>query len=132
MKEKEQGAAIGKRKLAAIYLAVWLGSGLLAALFHILARPDYIGLQVCIVGAIANLFGPWARPLAIGWPNAGEAPDPPYALAGAIVIAIIVALVMVSMTARKRWQQIVCLVLYISSIGVWIGLGVVTLMICAI
>ena len=131
MKEHEQSTTIGRPKLAMIYLGLWFGSGLIAALFHISGRPDYISLKVCLIGAIANLFGPWARPIAIGWPNAGKAPPPPFAIAGAIVAVVILVLILRSMFARKKWLQIVCIMLYVPSIGAWIYLGAITLMACA-
>jgi hypothetical protein len=132
IEEKQTKAPIAKRKLAITYLALWFGAGLVAALFHLLARPDYISLRTCIIGGIANLFGPWVRPLAIGWPNAGKAPHAPLGVVGLVLVGIFAVLVSVSLSSRKRWLQILCLALYVPAIIYWIRLGVLELMTCAV
>lgn len=123
---------ITKRKLAVIYLLLWLVPGLLAVLLHLIARPHYINLQTCIIGGIANLFGPFARPLAAGWPNAGKPPHPPLVLFGLVLIAVFAALILLSMISRRKWLQILCLFLFVPSVLFWIRLGLRELMTCAL
>ncbi len=131
MEEEQTKKPIAKRKLAITYLSLWFGIGLVAVLFHLLARPDYISLRTCIIGGIANLFGPWVRPLAIGWPNAGKAPHAPLGVVGLVLVVVFAVLVLVSMNSRKKWLQILCLALYVPAILFWILLGFVELMTCA-
>lgn len=132
MEIKHTKTSITKRKLALIYLILWLVPGLLAALLHLIARPHYINLQTCIVGGIANLFGPFARPLANGWPNAGKPPHPPLVPIGLVLIAVFAALILISMISRRKWLQILCLFLFVPSVLFWILLGFVELMTCAV
>jgi len=113
-------------------LALWFGGGLVAALWHLLARPDYISLRTCIIGGIANLFGPWVRPLASGWPNAGKAPHAPFGVVGLVLVGVFAVLVLVSVSSRKKWLQILCLALFVPAILCWILLGVLELVTCAV
>ena len=131
MEIKHAKPPIAKRKLALIYLILWLVPGLLVALLHLLGRPHYINLKACIIGGIANLFGPFARPLAVGWPNAGKPPHPPLVTIGLILIAVFAALILISMIGRKKWLQILCLFLFVPSVLFWILLGFAELMTCA-
>lgn len=132
MEEKQTKAPIAKRKLAITYLALWFGAGLVAALWHLVVRPDYISVRTCIIGGIANLFGPWVRPLAIGWPNADKAPHAPLGVLGLVLVGTFAVLVLVSLSSRKRWLQILCLALFVPSIFYWILLGVWELVRCAV
>lgn len=131
MGKNHKKAYISIRKLALIYLFLWLVPGLLAALLHLIARPHYINLQACIIGGIANLFGPFARPLAAGWPNAGKSPHPPLVLFGLVLIAVFAALILLSMISCRKWLQIPCLFLFLPLAFFWILLGFVELMTCA-
>ena len=132
MEEKQTKAPIAKSKLAITYLALWFGAGLLAALWHLAVRPDYISVRTCIIGGIANLFGPWVRPLAIGWPNAGKAPHAPLGVVGLVLVGVFAVLVLVSVNSRKKWLQILCLALFVPAILYWIFLGVWELVRCAV
>lgn len=132
MVTKQTKQPITKRKLALIYLILWLAPGLLAALFHLIARPKYINLKTCVIGGIANLSGPFVRPLAVGWPNAGKPPHPPLVAIGLILIAVFAALILISMFSRRKWLQILCLVLFVPLVLYWISLGIVELMTCAV
>jgi hypothetical protein len=132
MEEEQTKTPIAKRKLAITYLGLWFGAGLVAAMFHLLARFDLnISLRTCIIGGIANLFGPWVRPLAIGWPNAGKAPHAPLGMFGLVLVVVFAVLVLVSMKSRKKWLQILCLALYVPAILFWIFLGFAELLTCA-
>lgn len=132
MEEEQTKTPIAKRKLAIIYLGLWFGADLVAVLLHLGNRPDYISLQTCIIGGIANLFGPWVRPLASGWPNAGKAPHAPLGVVGLVLVGIFAVLLSVSLSSRKKWLQILCLALYVPAILFWILLGFVELMTCAV
>jgi hypothetical protein len=122
---------ITKRKLAVIYLCLWLGAGLLAGLLHILVRPDYISIRTCIIGSFANLLGPWAGLFAAGWPNAGKMPQSPVTIVGLFLFVICVALVLMSMNSRRRWIQILSIIIFVPAIICWILLGFMELMIYA-
>ena len=132
MEIKHTKPPIAKRKLALIYLILWLVPGLLAALLHLIGRPHYISLKACIIGGFANLFGPFARPLAAGWPNAGKPPHPPLVLFGLVLIAVFTALILISMISCRKWLQILCLFLFVPSVLFWILLGFTELMTCAV
>jgi len=128
---KQTKPPIAKCKLALIYLILWFVPGLLAALLHLIGRPHYINLKTCIIGGIANLFGPFVRPLAAGWPNAGKPPHPPLVPIGLVLITVFAALILLSMISRRKWLQILCLFLFLPSVLFWILLGFVELMVCA-
>jgi hypothetical protein len=130
--KKHTKPPIAKCILALIYLILWLVPGLLAALFHLIARPHYINLKTCIIGGIANLFGPFARPLAAGWPNAGKPPHTPLVPIGLVLIAVFAALILLSMISRRKWLQILCLFLFVPSVLFWIRLGFRELLTCAL
>lgn len=130
MEEEHTKAPIAKRKLAVIYLGLWFGAGLLAGLLHFNARPDYISIPTCIIGSIANLFGPWARPIAAGWPNAGKMPHAPVAIVGLFLFVICAALVLMSLNSRRRLIQILSIIIFVPAIICWIFLGFMELMIC--
>ncbi len=132
MVERNAKATIAKHKLAIIYLVLWLGAGLLAGLLHFSDRPDYISVSTCIFGSIANLFGPWARLLAVGWPNAGKLPHTPLAIVSLFLFAICVILILMSLNSRRRWIQILCIVNFVPTIICWIFLGFMELKACAI
>ncbi len=123
---------IAKRKLAIIYLCLWLGTGLLAGLLHFITRPDYIRIKTCIIGSIANLFGPFARLLAAGWPNAGKMPHAPSATVGLLLLAICIILVLMSLNSRRRLIQILSVIIFIPALVCWILLGFLELMTCAV
>jgi len=122
---------IAKRKLAIIYLCIWLGTGLLAGLLHFIARPDYISIKTCIIGSIANLLGPFARLFATGWPNAGKMPHAPSATVGLFLLAICIILILMSLNSRRRLIQILSVIIFIPAVVCWIFLGFLELMICA-
>jgi hypothetical protein len=123
---------IAKRRLAVIYLFIWLGSGFLAGLLHFIARPDYISVKTCIIGSIANLFGPFARLLATGWPNAGKMPHPPSATVGLFLLVICIILILMSLNSRRRLIQILSIIIFIPAVACWILLGFLELLTCAI
>jgi hypothetical protein len=123
---------IAKRKLAIIYLCIWLGTGLLAGLLHFIARPDYISIKTCVIGSIANLFGPFARLFAAGWPNAGKMPHAPLAAVGLFLLAICTILILMSLNSRRRLIQISSVIIFIPALVCWILLGFLELIICAV
>jgi hypothetical protein len=131
MLKKSTRPPIAKQKLRIIYLCIWLGTGLLAGLFHFSARPDYISTQTCIIGSIANLFGPFARLLATGWPNSGKMPHTPLAVVGLFLLAICIILILMSLNSRRRWIQILSVIIFVPAMICWIFLGFLELMICA-
>jgi len=122
---------IAKRRLAIIYLFIWLGTGLLAGLLLLIARPDYISTKTCIIAGIANLFGPFVRLLAAGWPNAGKMPHRPSAIVGLFLLAICIILILMSLNSRRRWIQILSVIIFVPALICWIFLGFLELMICA-
>jgi hypothetical protein len=132
MVEKNTKAPIAKYKLAIIYVGLWLGAGLLAGRLHFSDRPDYISISTCTLGSIANLFGPWARLLAVDWPNAGKLPHTSLAVVSLFLFAICVILILMSLNSRRRWIQILCIVIFVPAIICWIFLGFMELKICAI
>jgi len=123
---------IAKRRLAVIYLCLWLATGLLAGLLHFVARPDYISIPTCTIGSIANLFGPFARPLAVGWPNAGKMPHAPFAVVGLFLLVICAALILISLNSRRRWIQILSVIIFVPAVICWIFLGFLELKTCAV
>lgn len=123
---------IAKLKLAIIYLCIWLGTGSLAGLLHFTARPDYISIKTCVIGSIANLFGPFARPLAAGWPNAGKMPHAPFAIVGMFLLVICGALILMSLNSRRRLIQILSVIIFVPAVICWIFLGFLELMTCAV
>jgi hypothetical protein len=122
---------IAKRKLAIIYLCIWLGSGFLAGLLHFIARPDYISTKTCVIGSFANLLGPFARLFASGWPNAGKMPHAPSTTVGLFLLVICIILVLMSLNSRRRLIQILSVIIFIPALICWILLGFLELMICA-
>jgi hypothetical protein len=118
-------------RLALIYLSVWVGCGLFALTLHLVCAPDYIDVPTRIVGGAANLLGPWARPVAGGWPNAGKPPHAPSAFMGLIVLVLMAGVVVASLTLTDRWAQYFCIAAFIFLMAVWIGIGFLELMICA-
>lgn len=131
MENESVKAPIPKHKLAVIYLGLWLGTGLLAGLLHVINRPHYINIQTCIIGSLANFLGPMARLFAAGWPNAGKMPHTPVAIVGLFLFVICLALVLMSMNSRRRWIQILSIIIFVPAIICWIFLGFMELMICA-
>jgi hypothetical protein len=123
---------IAKQKLAAIYLCTWLGTGLLAGLLHFIVRPDHISIKTCVIGSFANLFGPFARLLAVGWPNAGKMPHAPSATVGLFLLAICIILILMSLNSRRRLIQILSVIIFIPAVVCWILLGFLELMSCAV
>ena len=123
---------IAKRKLAVIYLCIWLGTGLLAELLHFIARPDHISIKTCIIGGIANLFGPFARLLAVGWPNTGKMPHAPLAVVGLFLLAICIILILMSLNSHSRLIQISAVIIFIPALVCWILLGFLELLTCAV
>ena len=129
--DKDPHAPVGFVRLTVIYLALWLGCGLLAALAHLIGAPDYIDIPTRLVGGVANLIGPWARPVAGAWPNAGKPPHAPAAAIGLIALILILSVVLASLITTNRWIQYLCIAAFIPLIAVWIGLGFLELMVCA-
>jgi hypothetical protein len=123
---------IAKQKLVIIYLCIWLGTGLLAGLLHFIARPDYISIRTCVIGSIANLFGPFARLIAAGWPNAGKMPHTSSAIVGLFLLAICIILILMSLNSRRRSIQILSVIIFIPAVACWIFLGFLELMTCAV
>jgi hypothetical protein len=132
MAEKKTKEPISKLKLAFIYPGFWLGAGLLAGLLHFTTRPDYISISTCILGSVANLFGPWARLLAVGWPNAGKLPHASLAVVSLFLLVTCVILILMSLNSRRRWIQIICIVTFVPAVICWIFLGFMELKACAI
>ena len=122
---------LSKLKLALIYLALWLGTGSLAALIHQIWRPHYISIPACFRGGLANFFGLWARPLAAGWPNAGKPPHFPLVIIGQILIGFFAVMIGAYMIGRQRGFQILCIGLFVPAIPFWILLGFMELVYCA-
>jgi len=120
-----------KWKLAVIYLVLWLGIGSLAAMAHLVWRPHYINVPTCLNGGLANLFGPWARPLAEGWPNAGKPPHFPLVILGSFLLGFFAILIGASMMGRERRFQMVCIGLFVPAMLFWIFLGFLELVYCA-
>lgn len=118
-------------RLAVFYLIVWLACGMLALLVHLVCAPHYIDIPTRLAGGAANLFGPWARPLASQWPNGGKAPHAPSAFIGRVILVLIGAVILLSITVRDRWFQRACLVAFVPLIVLWIGVGFLELMVCA-
>ena len=114
-----------------IYLFLWLGIGSLAMLAHLVWRPHYISVQTCLNAGLANLFGPWVRPLAAGWPNAGKPPHFPLVIFGGLLIGLFAILIGASMTGCERGFQILCIGLFVPAMFLWILLGFVELVYCA-
>ena len=131
VEQKHTKLPIAKRKLIVIYLGLWLGTGLLAGMLHFINRPDYIDIRTCIIGGIANLLGPFARPFAVGWPNAGKMPHAPVAIVGLFLLVICAVLVLMSLNSRRRLIQILSVIIFVSAIICFIFLGFMELMICA-
>jgi len=118
-------------RLALIYLSVWVGCGLFALMLHLVCVPDYIDTPTRIVGGVANLLGPWARPVAGGWPNAGKPPHAPSAFMGVIVLVLMAGVVVASLRVMEKWVQYLCIAAFIFLMAVWVGIGFLELMICA-
>jgi hypothetical protein len=122
---------LSRLKLVVIYVALWLGLGSLAVLTHLIWRPHYISVQACLNGGLANFFGPWARPMAAGWPNAGKPPHFPLVILGGVLLGIFAVLIGASMTGRESWFQMLCIGLFVPAMLLWILLGFVELVCCA-
>ena len=128
---KDPFAPISRARLAVIYLALWLGLGAMALGIHLVCAPDYIDVSTRVVGGVANLCGPWARPLAVGWPNAGKPPHVPSAAIGLMVLVLIASVITASLLTANRVLQYLCIVAFVPLIAVWIGVGFLELMVCA-
>jgi hypothetical protein len=124
-------APIGVVRLAVVYLAVWLGCGLIALALHLVCAPDYIDASTRVIGGVANLCGPWARPLAAGWPNAGKPPHAPSAAIGLIVLVFITGVTTASLLTANRVLQYLCIAAFGFLVAIWIGVGFLELMVCA-
>ena len=122
---------IKPKNLAAAYLAIWLGTGLIPFSLHIFARPDYVKLSTAIFAGLANLFGLWATIIvkASDFPNAGEFFHP---LHTSVYSAFILAVVIIPFLIRKRLLQILALLLFVPMIVFWLYLGWAQLASCAI
>lgn len=123
--------SLSRFKLAFIYLVLWIGISSLAALALLIWRPHYISVSACLQGSLANFFGPWARPLASDWPNAGKPPHFPLVILGGILLSLFAVLIGASMMGRERSFQILCIGLFIPIMLFWIVLGFVELVYCA-
>jgi len=128
---KDPFAPVTARRLAVIYLAIWLGLGLIALAIHLICAPHYIDVPTRIAGGLANLCGPWARPLATGWPNAGKPPHTPSAALGLMVLVLTIGVVLGSLLTTNRVLQYLCIAAFVPLIALWIGLGFLELMVCA-
>lgn len=128
---KDPFAPISRTRLAVVYLALWLGLGAVALGVHLVCDPDYIDVPTRVVGGVANLCGPWARPLAAGWPNAGKPPHAPSAAAGLMVLVLLIGVATASLLTATRVVQYLCLAVFVVLIVIWIGVGFLELMVCA-
>jgi len=124
-------APISMGRLAVIYLVLWLGFGLIALAIHLICAPHYIDVPTRVAGGLANLCGPWARPLAAGWPNAGKPPHTPSAVLGLGVLVLIVGVTTASLLTANRVLQYLCIAAFVPLVVLWIGLGFLELMVCA-
>ena len=122
---------LSKWKLILIYLVLWFSLSSLAVMAHLVWRPHYISVPTCLNGGLANFFGPWARPLAAGWPNAGKPPHFPLVIFGGLLIGIFAILIGASMMGRERRFQILCIGLFVPAMLFWILLGFMELVYCA-
>jgi hypothetical protein len=122
---------LSRVKLVVIYLFLWFCLGSLSVLAHLIWRPHYISVPTCLNGGFANFFGPWARPLAEGWPNAGESPHFPLVIFGSFLLAIFAILIGASMMGRERRFQMLCIGFFIPAMLFWILLGFFELVYCA-
>ena len=118
-------------RLLAVYLTIWLVCGLAALVLHLVFAPDYINVPTRVIGGLANLFGPWARPMVASWPNGGKPPHAPSAFMGAIALVFIGVVVLASLTASERRLQYLWIALFVPLVAFWIGVGVLELMVCA-
>jgi hypothetical protein len=128
---KDPYAPMSIARLTLVYLALWLGCGLIVLCIHLLCAPDYIDTSTRIVGGLANLFGPWARLLATGWPNAGKPPHTPSVAIGVFVLVLMGAVVLASGLTDNRWLQRLCIVAFVPLVALWLGAGLLELMVCA-
>jgi len=124
-------APMSVARLTVVYLALWLGCGLIVLCIHLVCAPGYIDTATRVVGGIANLFGPWARLLATGWPNAGEPPHTPSAAIGLVVFILMSAVILASGLTDNKWLQYLCIAAFVPLVAVWLGVGLLELMICA-
>jgi len=124
-------APIGTARLAVIYLGLWLGFGVIALAIHLICAPHYIDVPTRVAGGLANLCGPWARPLAAGWPNAGKPPHTPSAALGLMVLVLGLGVATASLLTANRVLQYLCIAAFVPLIVLWIGLGFLELMVCA-
>lgn len=129
--DRDLHAPISIGRLTVIYLALWLGCGLIVLCIHLFCAPGYIDTSTRIVGGLANLFGPWARPLAAGWPNAGKPPHTPSAVIGVLVFVLMGGVVLASGLTSNKWLQHLCIVAFVPLVALWLGVGLLELMICA-
>jgi len=120
-----------RTRLLAIYAIIWLACGGVALLAHLVAAPRYIDTPTRMVGGIANLLGPWARPVASGWPNAGKPPHEPSAFIGLVVLVLAAGVVAASLTTDNRWGQYFCIAAFVLLAALWTGVGFLELMVCA-
>jgi hypothetical protein len=118
-------------RLLAICAIIWLACGSLAFLAHLVAAPHYIDTPTRVIGGVANLLGPWARPVANGWPNAGKPPHAPSAFVGLVVAVFAAGVILASLRADTRWGQYLGIVAFVPLAALWIGIGFLELMICA-
>jgi len=118
-------------RMLAIYAVIWLACGGVALLAHLAAAPRYIDTPTRVVGGIANLLGPWARPVADGWPNAGKPPHEPSALIGFVVLVLAAGVILGSLKADSRWAQHFFIAAFVPLAALWIGIGFLELMVCA-
>jgi len=128
---KDPFAPVSAARLAIIYLALWLGFGLIALAIHLICAPHYIDVPTRVAGGFANLCGPWARPLAAGWPNAGKPPHAASAAIGPMVLVLVSAVVLGSLVTTNKVLQVLCIAAFVPLTVLWIGLGFLELMVCA-
>jgi len=131
MCETDPSDPIAPARLLVIYAVIWLGSGGMGLLAHLIAAPRYIDTPTRVVGGIANLLGPWARPVAAGWPNAGKPPHAPSAFIGFVVLVLAAGVILASLNADNRWGQYFCIAAFVVLAALWIGIGFLELMVCA-
>jgi hypothetical protein len=128
---KDPFAPVSGARLVIVYLAVWLGCGLIALALHVVCAPDYIDASTRVIGGVANLCGPWARPLAAGWPNAGKPPHAPSAAVGLVALVLMIGVVMASLLTTSKVLQYLCIAAFVPLVAIWIGVGFLELMVCA-
>jgi hypothetical protein len=131
MPEADPYDPIAPARLLVIYAIIWLGCGGVALLAHLITAPRYIDTPTRVVGGIANLLGPWARPVADGWPNAGKPPHAPSAFVGFVVLVLAAGVILASLKADSRWGQYFLIAAFVPLAALWIGIGFLELMVCA-